>query len=239
MVEKQYYEDELANEATDSEEVFKKPGWAMEMPYWTVSAILHIFVILLIGGLIFSQKETTKRDDFQLIAKPQKEVKKYDPKKKRDMKRIPKILNPKIVEQPVAQREIPDVITDIPKGSDLDSLSNKNLERIPYWMLSGRGPAAPGPMDSASDCAGLQAPREELSKVKRLFSLRCSGSTATRMQMAGGRPPASTTPLSGRGEARAPTGIPNATPATSAGGRMISGSPPSLFSPSPATGTLT
>ncbi|MEE3199701.1 MAG: hypothetical protein VX254_06680, partial [Planctomycetota bacterium] len=97
MVEKQYYEDELANEATDSEEVFKKPGWAMEMPYWTVSAILHIFVILLIGGLIFSQKETTKRDDFQLIAKPQKEVKKYDPKKKRDMKRIPKILNPKIV----------------------------------------------------------------------------------------------------------------------------------------------
>ena len=112
MVEKQYYEDELGNEEADREEVFKKPGWAMEMPYWTVSAILHIFVILLIGGLIFSQKEDTERDDFQLVARPQKEGKKYDPKKKRDLKRLPKILNPTIVENPLVQREIRDKVTN-------------------------------------------------------------------------------------------------------------------------------
>jgi hypothetical protein len=145
MVEKQYYEDELGNEEADREEVFKKPGWAMEMPYWTVSAILHIFVILLIGGLIFSQKDTTKRDDFQLVARPQKEVKKYDPKKKRDLKRLPKILNPTIVENPLVQREIRDITTDIPKGSDLDSLSNKNLQKDAILDAIGTGPGGSRP----------------------------------------------------------------------------------------------
>ena len=145
MVEKQYYEDEFGNEEADREEIFKKPGWAMEMPYWTVSAILHIFVILLIGGLIFSQKEDTKRDDFQLVSRPQKEVKKYDPKKRRDLKRLPKILNPKIVEKPLVQREIKDLTTDIPKGSDLDSLSNKNLQKDAILDAIGTGPGGSSP----------------------------------------------------------------------------------------------
>ena len=55
MVEKQYYEDEFGNEEADREEIFKKPGWAMEMPYWTVSAILHIFVIVRSGHRPFER----------------------------------------------------------------------------------------------------------------------------------------------------------------------------------------
>ena len=59
MVDKEYYEDRYAEEAAREEELLARPAWAREMPYWTVSAALHIFLVLIIGGLIFS-RETTR-----------------------------------------------------------------------------------------------------------------------------------------------------------------------------------
>ena len=56
MVKKEYYEDRYAEEAAGEEEVLSRPAWAREMPYWTVSAALHIFLVLIIGGLIFSRR---------------------------------------------------------------------------------------------------------------------------------------------------------------------------------------
>ena len=79
------------------EELFDKPGWLTEMPYWAVSAILHIILILIIGGLVLSQQVTKAQKKVDMVAKLKKEQPKYDPKKKRDLKRTPKIPNPKII----------------------------------------------------------------------------------------------------------------------------------------------
>ena len=44
MAQEEYYEDEYDEEVDVDEEIFDKPNWLIEMPYWAVSAILHIIV---------------------------------------------------------------------------------------------------------------------------------------------------------------------------------------------------
>ncbi len=95
MVEKEYYENRYAEEGAGEEEVLSRPAWAREMPYWTVSAALHIFLVLIIGGLIFSQEITRPQKRKPLVAKTIAPPPKFDPKKKRDLKRVPQILCPR------------------------------------------------------------------------------------------------------------------------------------------------
>ena len=144
MAQEEYDEEEYDEEMEGEEEVFDKPGWLTEMPYWAVSAILHIILILIIGGLVLSQQVTKAQKKVDMVAKLKKQPPKYDPKKKRDLKRTPKILNPKIIKEPVIKRKIDEVTTDIPKGTDLNNLSNVNQNSTMVNDAIGVGGGAAG-----------------------------------------------------------------------------------------------
>mgnify|MGYP003310886454 CR=1 FL=1 len=144
MAQEEYYEEEYDEEMEGEEELFDKPGWLTEMPYWAVSAILHIILILIIGGLVLSRQITKEQKKVDMVAKLKKKPPKYDPKKKRDLKRTPKILNPKIIKEPVIKRKIDEVTTDIPKGTDLNNLSNVNQNSTMVNDAIGVGGGAAG-----------------------------------------------------------------------------------------------
>ena len=144
MAQEEYHEEEYDEEVEGEEELFDKPGWLTEMPYWAVSAILHIILILIIGGLVLSQQVTKAQKKVDMVAKLKKKPPKYDPKKKRDLKRTPKILNPKIIKEPVIKRKIDEVTTDIPKGTDLNNLSNVNQNSTMVNDAIGVGGGAAG-----------------------------------------------------------------------------------------------
>ena len=56
---------------------------------------------------------------------PGKDVEGQD-KKKRDLRRTPKILNPKIIKEPVIRRKIDEVVTEIPRGTDLSRIAQNS-----------------------------------------------------------------------------------------------------------------
>jgi len=138
------YENEYDEEMDGEEELFDRPNWLTEMPYWAVSAILHIILILIIGGLVMSRTSLKAEKNIDMIAKLKKKPPKYDPKKKRDLKRTPKILNPKIIKEPIIKRKIDEVTTEIPKGTDLNNLSNVNQNSTMVNDAIGVGGGAAG-----------------------------------------------------------------------------------------------
>ena len=144
MAQEEYYEDEYDEEVDVDEEIFDKPNWLIEMPYWAVSAILHIIVILVIGSFIFAEQAAKEEKNVAMEIRQKKKPPKYDPKKKRDLKRTPKILNPKIIKEPVIKRKIDEVTTDIPKGTDLNNLSNVNQNSTMVNDAIGVGGGAAG-----------------------------------------------------------------------------------------------
>ena len=120
------YENEYDEEMDGEEELFDKPGWLTEMPYWAVSAILHIILILIIGAIVMGKTQLKAEKNIDMIAKLKKKPPKYDPKKKRDLKRTPKILNPKIIKEPVIRRKIDEIVTEIPRGTDLSKVAQNS-----------------------------------------------------------------------------------------------------------------
>ena len=238
MAQEEYNEEEYDEEMEGEEELFDKPGWLTEMPYWAVSAILHIILILIIGGLVLSRQITKEQKKVDMVAKLKKKPPKYDPKKKRDLKRTPKILNPKIIKEPVIKRKIDEVTTDIPKGTDLNNLSNVNQNSTMVNDAIGVGGGAAGAYGHRYGKGSLT--REGGSEgTESAVQLLSSGSIATRMRTAAGRPRASTMPAYARDAAPAPTRIPIATRRTSAGKRTMSASRPWRSLPSPASATPT
>ncbi|MCH2367571.1 MAG: terpene cyclase/mutase family protein [Planctomycetes bacterium] len=139
MVQKGYHEDRFEEGNASEEEIFARPGWAREMPYWTISAILHIFVILIIGSFILSRKVIEAEKGIILVAKPKNNPPKYDPKKKRAMERKLEILNQEVIKDPVIKRQLEEVVTEIPKGTDPNNLADVNLDSTMVNEMIGVG----------------------------------------------------------------------------------------------------
>ncbi len=122
MSDQEYYEDDGYDEPQS-----RLPGWLTETPYWAISAVLHLIVILVIGGIVIS-REVAKQQQKKVVVKREFKPKEYDPTKKRAMKRRPKILDD-IKKKPILKLK-PDVVTPSkPKGTDMNNMTNKNLMR--------------------------------------------------------------------------------------------------------------
>ena len=117
----QYYEEE----AYEDEGGGRLPSWITETPYWAISAVVHLILLLVLAGVILLETSATKIDS-QTIVRREFKPQEYDPTKKRDVKRRPEILE-KRKKNPILKLK-PDKITpEIPKGIDLEKLTNKNL----------------------------------------------------------------------------------------------------------------
>ncbi len=145
MVQKDYHEDRFEEDNASEEEIFSRPGWAREMPYWTISAVLHIFVILIIGGFILSRKVIEAEKNIDLVTRLKDNPPKYDPEKTRALERKPEILKQQIIKDPVITRLPEEITTEIPKGTDLNNLSNVNHDSSMVNDMFGFGGGAAGP----------------------------------------------------------------------------------------------
>ncbi len=43
-------EDDYGDEGL--EETYERPGWLREMPYWAISAVLHLILVLIMVGIV-------------------------------------------------------------------------------------------------------------------------------------------------------------------------------------------
>jgi hypothetical protein len=120
------FEDPQAGEGLE-EELYEKPEWLRNMPYWAGSAILHLILIIVVGTLL-AERAAKKAEErtVPIVVSSEKKSTPYDPKKKRDIKETPKILNPKVIKDPIVKRKPDEVTTEIPKGTDLNNASNVN-----------------------------------------------------------------------------------------------------------------
>ena len=132
--EEEYYEDE--------EEGSSLPAWLTETPYWAISAVAHLILVLLIGSFVLIEqvdKPVLKKS----VVKRAKKKPEYDPTKKRDMVKRPEILE-KRKEKPIVKLKPDEVTPDIPKGVDENKLTNKNLLQDSVNDAFGVGGGAAG-----------------------------------------------------------------------------------------------
>ena len=126
-----------------TEEVFAKPAYLVEMPFWAISALLHVVILVLVYGMIVSQSEE-KKPTPEITMRPAPPPIPYDPTKKKAMERKIEIPKPIIPDIPVVQRKITEITTEIPKGTDLLNQSNVNLQATFINDAIGVGGGAAG-----------------------------------------------------------------------------------------------
>jgi hypothetical protein len=132
------------DEEGEPEGTYEKPAWLRDMPFWAVSSALHLIFLLVLLGWVVKQEEKTKREEVNVVVRAAKKPPEYDPTLKRAMERKPKILDPNKIKDPIIQRKLDDVTPDIPKGTDLNNLTNVELDANSINSAIGVGAGASG-----------------------------------------------------------------------------------------------
>ena len=118
--------EEYAGDDEEQEE-FEKPAWLREMPYWAISAVLHLILVLIMVAVVVYE-EGPKKEEIDIIVRQKPKPPPYDRTLKRDIKKTPKILHEKKIKDPIIQKKIDEITPDIPKGTDLDNRTNVHLD---------------------------------------------------------------------------------------------------------------
>lgn len=104
------------------------PLWLRDMPFWALSALLHVLLLAVIGAYVVVEGALETQPDEVVVMTQKHEEPAYDPTLKRDMERHPDVLREDETRKNLIRRIKPEEITvDIPKGSSFDSLANKEL----------------------------------------------------------------------------------------------------------------
>ena len=138
------YNDGYDDDEQPAEELAQSPPWLREMPFWAGSAVLHLILFAFLFGQLVESKAPEKTHLPIKIRPAKKKKDEYDPTLKRDVKKTPKIPDPKLVEKPVIERKIDEVTTEIPKGTDLSNLTNVDLLNDSVHDAIGVGGGAAG-----------------------------------------------------------------------------------------------
>ncbi|MBI4586848.1 MAG: terpene cyclase/mutase family protein [Planctomycetes bacterium] len=129
----------------EQEEVVERPGWLKETPFWAISAILHMILFVILLQFITEVPEPKAPQlPVKIRPVPKKREDKYDPTLKRDILKTPKIPDPRLVEKTVIQRKLDEVTPEIPKGTDLNNLTNVELLNSSIHDAIGVGGGAAG-----------------------------------------------------------------------------------------------
>ncbi|MGE3164681.1 MAG: prenyltransferase/squalene oxidase repeat-containing protein [Planctomycetota bacterium] len=102
------------------------PGWLTETPYWAISAVAHVILVLFIGGIVLLQTED-KRPEVRTVVRAEFKPQPYDPRADRDVIKKPVITETER-EQPIVKHKPNEIQAEIPNGVDENKLTNKNLE---------------------------------------------------------------------------------------------------------------
>ncbi len=121
-------------------------GWFQEAPWWAISAVLHLILLLLLGGLVLAvqQSEATPTDRLLIRSRPYpEETPRHDlPTAFEDTSNVFALENRlKHIEQ---TKPRPVIEVHIPKGQSLDNLSDKHLDHKDCVDVVGLGGGAAG-----------------------------------------------------------------------------------------------
>lgn len=128
--QEEYYEDEGEfDEEFEPESVEGRRNRiiAIFSTSYGISIAIHVAVLVILATIIIATPQPKK--EAVVIAKREVKQQEFDEKLKRDMHKTPKISAEEVVEKPIIilEEEV-EVATDVPKGTDLSNLSNKNLD---------------------------------------------------------------------------------------------------------------
>jgi hypothetical protein len=132
--------DDSENERAD--EAVVRPAWARDMPWWATSALLHVILLAVLGGVVMSQKEKEDEEIRHVPVALAKKPPKYDPRKEPDIKTRVKIPLP-ILEIQHVPKKIDEFKVEIPRGDEL-SLSDTMLTSDFAEVSIGVGPGGAG-----------------------------------------------------------------------------------------------
>ncbi len=122
-------EDVLAEafEEESVDDVLVQPPWLRDMPYWALSAILHVILLLVIVDIVVSRdRKEPEQAPVRISSKRPPEP--YDPTKKRDIVKKLEIPQPELPVIPVIKKKIEEIAVEIPRGTDVLRQSDFNLD---------------------------------------------------------------------------------------------------------------
>jgi len=139
-----YYEDEELEDEEGFADGPPESSFMMIMgTSYGISVMFHVMLAIICTLVIFLAPRKEKKAI--VIAKREVKPQEFDEKLKRDLHKTPKIEAEKPVEKPVVVLEEEVEITkDVPKGTDMSNLSNKNLDSTSVVDAYGVGGGAAG-----------------------------------------------------------------------------------------------
>ena len=162
--EEEYYEDDGEFGDEDEFELATKEQLrnrviAVFSTSYGISIALHVALLLILATIIITSPP--KEKEAVVIAKREVKPQEYDEKLKRDMHKTPKIQAEELIEKPIIilEEEV-EVTKDVPKGTDLSNLSNKNLDSTSVVDAYGVGGGAAAV--ECHDCAQFACGRCEI-----------------------------------------------------------------------------
>ena len=148
------------------------PEWITESPYWLISVVLHMILLLAIGTLVLSRVEDAE-PELRTIVRRVKTPPPFDPTKRRAMKTRPQILEE--VKPEIFIKLKPDEVTPTrPKGMAHEFMTNKQQDNNTLndaFGMGGGGVSSHGDRDgyrSLVNEGGSDATQEAV-----IASLRC------------------------------------------------------------------
>ncbi len=137
------YDDDVYQDEDEYDEEYDRPQWLRETPYWAISAVLHLILVLILVAIVI-EVEQPKKEQVAIQMREKPKPPEYDRRLKRDIKKTPKILHERQIKDPIQQKKPEEITPDIPKGTDLNNLTNLHLNNTSVNSAIGVGGGAAG-----------------------------------------------------------------------------------------------
>ncbi|MDC3379018.1 terpene cyclase/mutase family protein [Planctomycetota bacterium] len=145
--EEEYYDDDELGDEDDidlpNQEQQRNKIIAIFSTAYGISIIVHAAILVILAFIVIAVN--IEEEKAVVIAKREIKPPEYDEKLKRDVQKTPEIQAEEEVEKPIIilEEEV-EVTQDVPKGTDMSNLSNKNLDSTSANDAYGVGGGAAG-----------------------------------------------------------------------------------------------
>ncbi len=144
--DEEYYEEEEV--LPEEQQMDQKNRWILVLTSsYGISALIHIGVLIIASLLYYGGGGKVIEKVAAILPKLEKKEQEYDPTKKRDLHKRPEIKQEQKIDKPIKklEEEVEEVKeNEIPKGTSLSNLANKNLESTSVVDAFGVGGGAAG-----------------------------------------------------------------------------------------------
>ncbi|MFC1707359.1 hypothetical protein ACFL59_11185 [Planctomycetota bacterium] len=138
----EYYDDEELVLPTEAE--LRNRAILVLTSSYGLSALIHVGILLIALFIMWTEPEKQETKEV-LLPKLERKEQEYDPEKKRSLHRRPEIQDDRIVDKVIKElEEEVEKANEIPKGTSMDNLANKNLDSTSVVDAFGVGGGAAG-----------------------------------------------------------------------------------------------